>query len=106
MLKFNRFKSINPGDFNTTIGMDSKSNGAWNDVLGANNSSSVKTNANGELFLKFCSEKKLKIINSIFRTKRIRRCTWPHQPIGLVKRLDYIATRKYIFQFITSCRAY
>ena len=106
MLKFNRFKSINLGDFNATIGMDSKSNGAWDDILGANNSSIVKTNANGELFLKFCSEKKLKIINSIFRTKRIHRGTWLHQPTGLVKRLDYIATRKYISQFITSCRAY
>ena len=106
MLKFNRFKSINLGDFNATIGMDSKSNGAWDDILGSNNSSIVKTNANGELFLKFCSEKKLKIINSIFRTKRIHRGTWLHQPTGLVKRLDYIVTRKYISQFITSCRAY
>ena len=43
--------------------MDSKSNGAWDDILGANNSSIVKTNANGEFFLKFCSEKKLKIKN-------------------------------------------
>ena len=105
MLKFNRFESINLGGFDATIGMDSKSNGAWDDILGANNSI-VKRNANGELFLKFCSEKKLKIINSIFRTKRIHRATWLHQPTGLVKRLDYIGTRKYIYQFITSCRVY
>ena len=71
MLKYNRFKSINLGDFNATIGSDSKSSGAWDDILGSNNSSIVKTNANGESFLKFCSEKKFKIINSIFSTKRI-----------------------------------
>ena len=68
MLKFNRFKSINLGDFNATIGMDSKKSGAWDDILGFNNSSIVSTNNNGESFLKFCSENKLKIINSIFRT--------------------------------------
>ena len=61
MLKYNRFKSIILGDFNATIGMDSKSSGAWDDTLGSNNSSIVKTNANGESFLKFCSEKSLKL---------------------------------------------
>ena len=49
MLKFNRFKSINLGDFNATMGMDSLSNGAWDNILGANTSSIVKPNANGEL---------------------------------------------------------
>ena len=106
MLKFNRFKSINLGDYNATIGMDSKSSGAWDDILGFNNSSIVSTNTNGESFLKFCSENKLNIINSIFRTKRIHRGTWTHKPTGQVKRLDYITTRKYISRFITSCRAY
>ena len=86
--------------------MDSKSSGAWDDVLGFNNSSLVNTNANGELFLKFCSENKLKIINSNFRSKRIHRGTWLHKPTGQVKRLDYITTRRYISRFITSCRAY
>ena len=86
--------------------MDSKNSGAWDEVLGFNNSSIVKTNENGELFLKFCFEKQLKIINSIFRTKRIHRGTWPHKPSGQVKRLDYIVTRKYLSRFITSCRAY
>ena len=106
MLKYNRFKSINLGDFNATIGMDSKNSGAWDEILGYNNSSIVKTNPNGESFLKFCSEKKFKIINSIFRTKRIHRGTWLHKPTGQVKRLDYIVTRKYISRFITSCRAF
>ena len=61
-MKHNRFKSIFLGDFNATIGMDSKNSGAWDEVLGFNNSSIVKTNENGELFLKFCFEKQLKII--------------------------------------------
>ena len=106
MLKYNRFKSINLGDFNATIGMDSKQSGAWDDILGFNNSAIVNTNTNGESFLKFCSENKLKIINSIFRTKRIHRGTWIHKPTGVVKRLDYITTRKYVSRFVTSCRAY
>jgi len=76
------------------------------DILGSHNSSLVKTNTNGELFLKFCLEKRLNIINSIFRTKRIHRGTWVHKPTGLVKRLDYITTRKFISRLVTSCRAY
>ena len=75
MLKFNRFKSINLGDFNASIGMDSKNSGAWDNVLGSNNSSNLETNGNGESFLKFCSENRLRIINSIFRTKRIHLLT-------------------------------
>ena len=106
MLKFNRFKSIFLGDFNATIGMDSKNSGAWDSVLGSNNSSVNKTNENGETFLKFCSERKYKIINSIFRTKRNHRGTWMHPPTGIVKRLDYILTRNFISKFISSCRSY
>ena len=106
LLKYNRFKSVFLGDFNATVGMDSKNSGAWDDVLGSNNSSLIDTNENGESFLKFCAEKNLKIINSIFRTKRIHRGTWLHKPSGLVKRLDYITTRKYISRFISSCRAF
>ena len=106
MLKFNRFKSIFLGDFNATIGMDSKNSGAWDNVLGSNNSSVNKTNENGETFLKFCSERKYRIINSIFRTKRNHRGTWRHPPTGIVKRLDYILTRNYISKFISSCRSY
>jgi len=106
MLKFNRYKSIFLGDFNATIGMNSKCCGAWDDILGANNSSENDTNGNGELFLKFCSEKKFKIVNSFFRTKRIHRGTWLHKPTGTLKRLDYILTRNYISKFISSCRSY
>ena len=59
MLKYNRFKSINLGDFNATIGSDSKSSGAWDDILGSNNSSIVKTNANGESFPKVLFRKEV-----------------------------------------------
>ena len=76
MMEYNRFKSILLGDFNAIIGMDAKNSGAWDDILGYNNSSINMTNENGESFLKFCSEKQFKIINSIFRTKRIHRGTW------------------------------
>ena len=64
--------------------MDSKDSGAWDDMLDSNNFARVYTNMNGELFLKFCSEKKLNIINSIFRTKRLHRGMWVHKPTGLV----------------------
>ena len=104
MIKYNRFKSILIGDFKATTGMDSKDSGAWDDILGFNNSSINNTNANGESFLKFCSEKKLQIINSIFRTKRIHRGTLLHKPTRKVKRLDYITTRSYISNFISSFR--
>ena len=106
MLKFNRYKSIFLGDFNATIGMDSKNSGAWDSILGSNNSSVNKTNENGESFLKFCSERKYRIVNSIFRTKRVHRGTWMHPPTGIVKRLDYIVTRNYISKFINSCRSF
>ena len=106
MLKFNRYKSIFLGDFNATIGMDSKNSGAWDSILGSNNSSVNKTNENGESFLKFCSERKYRILNSIFRTKRVHRGTWMHPPTGIVKRLDYIVTRNYISKFINSCRSF
>ena len=86
--------------------MDAKTSGAWDDVLGYNNSSINMTNDNGESFLKFCSEKQFKIINSIFRAKRIHRGTWLHKPSGRVKRIDYIATRSYISRFISSCRSF
>ena len=86
--------------------MNSKNSGAWDDILGANNSSENDTNGNGESFLKFCSEKRFKIVNIFFRTKRIHRGTWLHKPTGTLKRLDYILTRNYISKFISSCRSY
>ena len=103
---FSKFKTILLGDFNATIGMNSKRSGAWDHVLGFNNSDTVFTNDNGEFFLKLCSEYKLKIINSIFRSKRIHRGTWLHSVTGKKKRLDYITTRGFVSRFVQSCRVY
>ena len=82
ILKYTKFKPVLLGDFNATIGMNSKSSGAWDNILGSNNPDKLETNENGELFLKFCSESKMKIMNSIFRTKRIHRETWRNPKTG------------------------
>ena len=79
--------------------MDSKDSGAWDDILGFNNSSINNTNANGESVLKFCSEKKFQIINTIFQTKRVHRWTCLHKPTRKVKPLYYITTTSYISNF-------
>ena len=97
MSKFIKFKKVVLGDFNSTIGMQSKLSGAWDKVLGYNNSSLVETNENGENFLTFCFENNLKIVNSIYRTKRIHRGTWKHASTGKIKRLDYIHSPRKIF---------
>ena len=46
-----KFKIITFGDFNATISSHSKNSGAWDSVLGYNNSDRVTTNNNGERFL-------------------------------------------------------
>ena len=104
--KCNKFKSIVIGDANATIGMNTKNNGHCDCILGSNNSNQVSTNENGSYLLNFCLEKKLKIVNSFIKTKRIHRGTWTHPPTGIIKQLDYILTRKQIMKLITSCRAY
>ena len=48
----------------------------------------------------------MKIVNSIYRTKRIHRGTWYNQVIGRWKRLDYICTTGWVLKFVRSCRAY
>ena len=104
--KSSKFKSIVLGDFNATIGMNSKLHGAWDKVLGFNNSDLIDTNDNGDRFLKFCLEHKLHILNTIFRSKRIHRNTWLHAATGTRKRIDYITTRGFLFKLTTSCRVY
>ena len=100
------FKPILLGDLNSTIGMNSKMSGVWDYILGSNNSDRLRTNNNGERLLTFCSEHRLKIINSIFRTKRIHRGTWHHASSGIRKRIDYICTGEFVAKFIQSCRVY
>ena len=99
-------KVIALGDFNATISSHSKTSGAWDTVLGHNNSDRVDTNSNGERFLAWCSKSKLKIANSIFRSKRVHRGTWQHAATGKWKRLDYICTTGLVMKFVKSCRVY
>merc|ERR1712055_770384 len=72
---FPKFKSFVVGDFNATIGHQSKMSGAWDDCLGWNNSglNRHRTNDNGARLLKFASENKYRLINTLFRSKRIHR---------------------------------
>ena len=104
--KMPKFKLIALGDFNATISAHSKTSGAWDSVLGHNNSDRVETNNNGERLLTWCSKSKLKIVNSIFRTKRIHRGTWQHAATGKWKRLDYVCTTSWLMKFVRSCRVY
>ena len=48
----------------------------------------------------------MKIVNSIFRTKRIYRETWRNSITGKWKRVDYICTTGWILKFVRSCRVY
>ena len=101
-----RYKLISLGDFNATISSKSKESGVWDDILGHNNPDKIETNGNGERLLKWCLKHKLKIMNSIFRTKRIHRETWRHAATGSWKRIDYICTTEWVSKFVRSCRVY
>ena len=101
-----KYKLIVLGDFNATISSESKNTGAWDAVLGHNNSDRVETNGNGERFLSWCLKNKMQIVNSQFRSKRIHRETWRHAATGKWKRVDYICTTRWMSKFIQSCREY
>ena len=100
------YKLIVLGDWNATISAASKLSGAWDSVLGCNNPDRVETNGNGERMLGWCLKNKMKILNSIFRTKRIHRDTWQHAATGKWKRIDYICTTRWLSKFVQSCRVY
>ena len=85
-----RYKVLTLGDFNATISSHSRDNGSWNTILGNNNSDRVETNNNGERMLVWCLQNKMRIMNTIFRTKRIHRETWRNPATGKWKRVDYI----------------
>ena len=104
--KTSKYKPIILGDWNATISSESKSSGAWDYILGHNNSDRVQTNGNGERMLAWCSKHRMKIMNTLFRTKRIHRGTWRHPATGKWKRIDYICTSKWISKFVQSCRVY
>ena len=56
--------------------------------------------------LSWCLQSSMKIVNSIFRTKRIHRSTWRHAATNTWKRIDYICTGKWLSKFILNCRVY
>ena len=101
-----KYKLIVLGDFNATISSASKDSGTWDAVLGNNNSDQVETNNNGERMLAWCLKNRMKITNTIFRTKRIHRETWRHAATGKWKRIDYICTSRWLMKFVRSCRVF
>lgn len=101
-----KFKVITVGDFNATISSSSKDSGAWDYVLGYNNSDRVDTSNNGERFLGWCLKHKMKIMNSMFRTKRVHRGTWMHPRSRRWKRVDYMCTTEWMSKFVKLCRVF
>ena len=100
------YKVVTLGDFNATISSTSKASGAWDSILGSNNSDRVETTDNGDRFLKWCLEHEMKMVNSFFRSKRIHRGTWRNPRTGKWKRIDYICTTGWMMKFVRKCRAY
>ena len=101
-----RHKMIVLGDFNSTISSSSKDSGAWDDVLGHNNADKIDTNDNGDKMLAWCLKHQMKILNSMFRSKRIHRGTWKNPRTGRWKRIDYICTSGWLAKFAKSCRVF
>ena len=56
--------------------------------------------------LQWCLTHHMKIVNSIFRTKRIHRDSWRNSNTGLWKRIDYVCTSRWVMKFVRSCRVY
>ena len=104
--EFPKFKVVALGDFNATISTMSKDSGAWDQVLGHNNSDRVTTNNNGERLLMWCLKNKILLANTLFRSKRIHRETWQNPATKRWKRIDYIGVSKWLFRFIRSCRVF
>ena len=100
------YKVATLGDFNAKISSTSKECGAWDLILGNNNSDRVETTNNGERFLKWCLEHKMKMVNSFFRSKRIHRGTWRNPKTERWKRIDYICTTEWMLKFVRKCRVY
>ena len=92
----NYYKMIMLGDLNAIISSQSKESNAWDPVLGHNNSARDETDDNGERLFTWCLQNQMKIINSIFRCKRIHLGTWFHAATKKWKRLDYICTTPWV----------
>ena len=101
-----KFKVLTLGDLNATISSGSKDSGAYDKVLGHNNSDKVETNGNGERLLTWCLKNNCNLVNTMFRTKRIHRGTWLNPLTKKWKRIDYVCTSNWVLKFIRSCRVY
>ena len=101
-----RHKVITLGDFNYAISSRSRDSGAWDNALGHNNANQIETNDNGEKMLTWCLKHRMKILNIMFRSKRIHRGTWRNPKTGRWKRLDYICTSGWLAKFASSCRVF
>ena len=77
-----KYKVVTVGDFNATISSHSKECGSWDTILGHNNPDRQETNSNGERFLTWCLQNRMKIMNTFFRSKRIHRESWRHAATG------------------------
>ena len=66
-----KYKKIVLGDYNATISSSSKESGAFDGVLGTNNSNRDETNGNGDRMPRWCLKHQMKIVNSLFRSRRI-----------------------------------
>ena len=101
-----KFKVVTTGDFNATISSMSKDSGAWDKVLGHNNSDRLPTSNNGERLLMWCLKNNIQLVNTMFRSKRIHRGTWFNEHTKKWKRIDYIGTCKWLLRFVRSCRVF
>ena len=101
-----KYKVVTLGDFNATISSMSKDSGAWDQVLGHNNSDRLPTSNNGDRLLMWCLKNKTHLVNTMFRSKRIHRETWFNQITKKWKRIDYIGTCKWLLRFVRSCRVF
>ena len=78
------------GNFNTTVGKDSK---AWQGVLGRH--SIGNCNNNGRLLLELCAEHRLAIPNTIFHQKDSLKTSWMQPQSKHWHLLDYVLVHKW-----------
>ena len=82
-------KFIILGDFNARVGADST---VWSETIGKFGMG--KINSNGEKLLAFCTENKLVITNTLFKTPECKKSTWMHPRSKHWHQIDFIITRQ------------
>ena len=100
------YKVTTLSEFNATVSSNSKECGSWDAILGHNNSDRLETNGNGERLLTWCLKNKMKLMNTVFRSKRIHRGSWWHAATRKWKRVDYICTGEWVSKMVKDCRVY